>query len=311
MKKLLLILFLFFSFYPAFSQFIEGEGLMPQDSCFLDTTCHLIVLDSANQSVWHIGKPNKTFFNQSYSPTNSILTDSLNPYPPNTNAYFDVLIPPFNGLSSVISFWHKYDTDSMKDGGYLEVSHDKGLSWINLAYEAQQTPYVHVGGENLYDQKDTLLGGIPGFSGKSDWIETRYQWVFNIPVKTEFDTTILRFHFISDSSDSGKEGWMVDDIRIFFEDFAGSVSPGIDKVNIEIAPHPIHTETQITFDNYTRKALRLELLDLQGKAVYVKEGIRESHYHFQRGNLSAGIYLLRLRDKSEILATQKLLLMDP
>lgn len=309
MKNLLLLIFCLISI-KSFAQIDPWKGISPGDSCKLDTVCPLVSFNTNQQGLWEIAKPEKIFLDAAFSPEKCLITDSINPYPINNTSSFIFKLPN-DGLTSGLRFKHKYQTDSLKDGGYIEISKDDGQNWFDLRDPDFLVEVAMFNEENLYDQTDTLFNGHPGFSGSKDWEEVALQFIWAFPVKVFGDTALLRFTFISDSLDNPKDGWMIDDLKLFYTSLPGSVSPGIDKINIEIGPHPIQTESQISFDNYTRKALRLELLDLQGKIVFVEEGIRESRYQFHRRNLPAGIYLLRLSDESEILATQKLLLIDP
>ncbi len=84
------------------------------------------------------------------------------------------------------------------------------------------------GNTNLYQENQTLFNGEHGFSGKSDgWVHSCMSW-YNLPVRNPFsalnyDTLIFRFNFISDNIPSSREGWMIDQIRLFSIDIGGGI----------------------------------------------------------------------------------------
>ena len=97
-----------------------------------------IHINPSAQNIWQIGAPQKIFFNSAYSVPNTIVTDTINFYPVNNQSSFDLYVGAFNmggmwgwnyPLDIFIDFRHKYDTDTLIDGGYITVSWDK---WIDM-----------------------------------------------------------------------------------------------------------------------------------------------------------------------------------
>lgn len=267
MKKILLTFGIFLFVLDVQSQFIITGDRTDLDSCNFESICDFITLDSSAQNIWQIGKPNKQFFSSSLSELNSLITDTINVYPDTNHSSFLVALPGLYG-NILIEFKHRINSDTLIDGGYIESSYDGGQTWANIIYDYNVTMPEAFNFENLYTESDTLRGGIPGFSGTSnDWIETKIQWIFYFPVRSEVpDTFLLRFNFISDSIQTGKDGWMIDDFKISYVSMCCGLNE-LPSSSIQIFPNPskgvIHLQAK---DNLSVQ--NISVLDLFGKEVY-------------------------------------------
>ena len=85
---------------------------------------------SNSANIWQIGTPSKIILNSAYSPSLALITDSINPYPINNSSTFELLIRTDDYTE--ISFWHRLNTDTLTDGGVIEISTDFGNSWQNV-----------------------------------------------------------------------------------------------------------------------------------------------------------------------------------
>ena len=114
------------------------------------------------------------------------------------NANIDLAMEVTISDSTVLSFFHQFDTEENYDGGVLEISVDGGDSWVDLGSQMTQ------GGYN-----DNVLGSRDGWSGNSDgWIQTI------VDLSTyEGQSAIIRFQMICDFSVAGV-GWWIDDITL-------------------------------------------------------------------------------------------------
>ena len=134
MKKIASLFLILTSLYSS-AQIDYGEqGLIPTDSCSFENYCQRMLIDTSNtNNDWVIGSTNKPFFGQANSLPNAIMTDSLNPYSSNNLSYFDLGFNAWDGsgfpMNMYIQFEHKYETDTLIDGGYITVSHDSGQTW--------------------------------------------------------------------------------------------------------------------------------------------------------------------------------------
>jgi len=278
-----------------------------------------IHIDTSNQNLWQIGKPQKTIFSSAYSIPNAILTDTINDYPINNYSYFDLYAGffnfPFFSMIMIIDFWHKYDSDTLKDGGYITVSWDKGLSWMNIIKDTVymwETPEWNEFTFNLYSENDTLFNGEYGFSGSSNgWKKTGIAW-FTQPVKLDFppDTMIIRFNFISDSINDNKEGWMIDNIRLYGIELMGEINNvSINNNFVKIAPNPFNTNTDISFDKQYNN-IKIDIYDIQGKLMETQNYIKTNRIKFNRNNLKNGLYFLKFTLDKNITKTAKIIISD-
>ncbi|MBN1181046.1 MAG: T9SS type A sorting domain-containing protein [Bacteroidales bacterium] len=268
------------------------------DSITFETSHPDLILDTSQMNIWQIARPRKIFFDSAYASKKAILTDSLNNYPVGNHSYFDIRITPSNSLyhpsNSYVQFKHKYDTDTLKDGGYITISHDKGETWNNLLNDTDYEYTLDIG-QNLYTEFDSLYNGELGFSGKSDgWINTYFGWTVIIKSNSLYphDTLILRFNFISDSIDNGMEGWMIDHIRLFSiiwddvnnDEFIGPV---------EIYPNPVQDKLSLKIGKpYTD--VQVEIIDIQGKTMLNNKFSYDRAIRINIQQLPEGVYFAKI-----------------
>ncbi len=103
-----------------------------------------------------------------------------------------------------LTFRHFYNTESMYDGGVLEISTNGGTNWTDMGTNIQTNGYT------IAMDASTLLTGRSAWSGNSN----------NKFIKTKVNLTPyanqnvkIRFRFISDVG-TNLEGWYLDDIAI-------------------------------------------------------------------------------------------------
>jgi hypothetical protein len=288
-----------------------------------------IHINPSSQNIWQIGEPQKTFLNSAYSIPNAMVTDTTNFYPANNISSFDLYVGAFNmgGLwgwnyptDIFIDFRHKFDTDTLMDGGYITVSWDKGLTWMNIINDSVyigQHPewWLPFGGNsNLYSPENTLFNGEPGFSGKSNgWVHTCMTW-FVWPVKMAWDfppdTMIIRFNFISDNDHHNKEGWMIDQIRLFSLDLGSGIRENqADRKRSHLAPNPVTSSAIVTFDKIYED-VEYSLLDVTGRICTGGSPVKCNQFTFDRGNISPGIYLLKLIINHQFTETHQIIISD-
>ena len=312
MKYIILFSTLFLMRLSMYSQINPYWGIYDVDSCHFETQCPILKQDTSYHNIWQLGKPDKPFFDSAYSIPNALVTDTIEPYDTLIDSYFDLILPSeqYYGYGIIIGFKHKYQTDTLVDGGYIEVSYDKGISWVNVIHDTLY-PSKEFNSENLYTEQDTLRGGINGFSGASDgWIYTRIQWVWAWPVDNyPPDTLMLRFHFISDSIQTNKDGWMIDNILISYAD-EGNAIQEVDKMNIkiEISPNPFDNSTTIKFKTVSKETLTLIVKNSLGQIVKKVNRVIENPIQINRGELQSGLYIIQLMDNNTILGTDKLII---
>lgn len=257
--KYTLVLFALVLNIQCFSQIFPGEGLAPMVTCNFETDCTMVSLDTNLQgNIWRIGVPAKPSFSPAYSIPNAMVTDLNNNYPQGTDSWFDIYLDIMGGgyWNPVIAFNHKFETDSLADGGFIEISYNKGNTWKNILFDTSNVfmsfDYGTPNRENFYTASDTIAGGIPAFTGTSDgWQLSRIQWIWFVPVKDALDfptdTVILRFHFISDSIETGKAGWIIDDLVIYNTLMSDIPEWAASGNNIKIYPNPASDEIRFGY----------------------------------------------------------------
>ncbi len=322
MKRFSLIILLIFIGLSAISQQKGiGDTVGIWQVINFDTAFNHLYVDSSATNIWQIGAPHKSNFNQAYSFPNAIMTDTLNSYPINSYSYFDYYIGAFNseiypGII-FIDLKHKFDTDTLKDGGFFTVSWDKGQHWMNVIHDSIYSDgYGITPGwsdivpePNLYSDINTLYNSEFGFSGKSDgWINTTLVWYEPRVRQNISDTMIVRFNFISDEIDNPKEGWMIDNIRSFALDIGGDLPENKDDdSHILISPNPFKTSTEITF-NSVYKSIEISVYDTQGNFIEIRSFSGLGKVVFERNKLQAGVYFLKIRLNGETADIKKIII---
>lgn len=299
------------------SNIINAQGTeFNWDTVDFENGMDYLFIDTSETNTWHVCKPEKSFFDSAYSPTRAVLTDSAGYYPVSNHSFFDLYIGTFNipwyPHDIYIEITHKYDTDTLRDGGFITVSCDGGKTWMNIINDEM---CIGIGpmhtGKNLYSQYDTLFTGEPGFSGRSDgWIKTEFAWYVAITKRTmnePVDTMIVRFNFISDSIPSDKEGWMIDDIRLFSVDIGGEINNSYPSGHFRVFPNPAVSEVNLEFDKIYH-SIDIEIFDLSSKIIGKSFFRGPDNCKLDCTGLNSGIYVLRIILDSEEICYHKLLI---
>jgi hypothetical protein len=282
-----------------FAQIDTVLGIHTVDSCFDEKNCWNIQLDSSANNIWQIGNTTKPFFGALIHPPNGLMTDTINSYPVNNHSYFYLRVPFF--MDAILGFWHKYQMDTLTEVGYIDYSIDTGATWHNVIDPSGFGGVAEFNSENLYSPDDTSLG-IPGFTGtQSNWTFTRIQWIVCLPVLERFtcqDTLLLRFHFISDSVNTNKDGWIIDGIQTFYVDLGS----GIDEIirpenNLLISPNPAHDKISIAQFSANNHVLeQVEIFDEIGRKKLTACGGGHTQMEIDVHTLPPGMYFLHAAD---------------
>lgn len=298
-----------FTFRLCYAQISEPYGsLLYEDTLCLSPQHEWITIPSPSENIWQIGRTFKSNLD-SLSNTPVIVTDTVKSYSPLSDDYFLISIPEYEEYfpwpEAIISFYHRYHTDSLMDGGFIEVSYDGGESWKNVIYDNGNVYNSFIG---LYSISDTISGGVPAFSGLSNgWIYTELHWVwFALTKKIEVEPEncpILKFRFMSDSIDTNKDGWMID--RIVFRGYSvsGEVRTQIDS-GIKVFPNPFADILQINVGKSSSNTV-LRIYSIQGKLQLEKEIINSSILDVS--TISYGLYYYTVYQSNHIITSGKLI----
>lgn len=244
-------------------------------------------IDTATNNTWQIGQPQKTFMDNAFTVPNALITDTISFYP--TDNYSTVNMKLYITQPFVdVFFMHKFDTDTLQDGGSIELSIDDS-TWHNLHDSTYWAANNHQAwsGTNFYSKNDTVvsLNNKPGFSGKSDgWISSYF--IFSRPNDSILlDTLRLRFVFASDSTNTNKEGWVIDNISIY------AYHMGIGECNLtdyQIYPNP--TSGIIRFSNLKNEIRQLSVYNSIGQCVWIIKNPDQDSIDLT--SLNSGLYVL-------------------
>ncbi|MCZ4409933.1 hypothetical protein O3Q51_14015 [Cryomorphaceae bacterium 1068] len=296
MRQILLCTAIFFHL-SSFSQEWEGIWEIEEfgDTINFEEETFQIQIDTSSTNLWQIGVPSKPILDSAYSPVNALITDTINSYPTSNHSYFDVVFvsedhPYFLAEQLHFGFTHKYDTDSLRDGGFVTISVDNGVNFDNV-FEYDVASYFIPPADNsvnLYTETDTLYTGEPGFSGSSDgWVNTMMGWstlylstdeIGSAKGGWEIDTVLVRFNFISDSIAESKDGWIIDDFYIFKVDVLSNVR-NTTIAQFKIFPNPatdmITAETEKDYQN----------LEMKIRSISGSEAVRRAYGNGNRVQL--------------------------
>jgi len=120
------------------------------------------------------------------------------------------------GSPARLSFFNNYDTESRYDGGVLEYSVNGGTDWYDIlagnSGSIVANPNRFIQGE--YNTASVSAGPL---SGRSAWTGDSSGYIETIVDLSDFtgENLLLRWRMGCDGSVS-REGWWVDDIRVFY-----------------------------------------------------------------------------------------------
>lgn len=289
MKKLFPILLLFLLTTNTQAQFIIDTNWCHQNTmniAYIDSTYTLcdsslnIIIENTANNIWQQGKTIK-FGTASIRDTScAIMTDSLNNYTDNNTSAFYFYLPPMANqyYNYYVSFWHKYVTDSLMDGCWLEFSNDSGATWFP-SDSMNLNGFINLDNNynscNLYQtnitqtQFLTLSNGKPAWSGNSNgWIHTSMWLNLSFPIKPERNGQInaIRFVFKSDSINTNKSGWIIDNFELGHIFVWGSVNNYKQFNKLPIYPNPSENIFTISLPNSYSKGKML-VYDIYGRSI--------------------------------------------
>lgn len=298
----------------------EPVSIMPIDSCNFDgDSCgYLVDLDTSN--IWVKGFPQKSFFGDARTFPNAIMTDSINPYPKNNNDFVQLDIPIVDYMFSsnaYVEFWHKFQFDSLKDGGYFNVSFDDSPYFTKEQLEHYDPfqvycEYVDFCG-TFYDYDNLFADSINGFSGTIDeWSYTRILFVFywpirmsNIPFKSslvEVDTIHLRFYILTDSIEGGEAGWIIDDFLLGLANLGGSIDQSELNRQLKTYPNPVSNEVNIFIQGLVKTRINIDVFDINGRRAKSFENIFTDEGGYTKLDLTdipSGIWVIKIASENE------------
>ena len=188
----------------------------------------------------------------------------------------------------VLGGCYKFDSDTLKDYGRIEISLDHGATWLNALSDTVIPDGAWVGA------KPILTGRI-------------HQWrVFHAILWNYgmIDTLYYRYTFISDSIQTNQEGWMLDNLALI--DHTEGVKDIESLDEISIFPNPTHGTICINCKNGNGQ-LDVTVYNLQGQIVH-EQKIFKNNRNINISKLDNGIYMVKVLSRKNYCA--KLIIKD-
>ncbi len=284
---------LFFIVPFLFLPFLSGAQYLKQYFDGADSDAYnalFVAIDTTGGNVWQIGRPQKTIFDSAATFPNVIVTDTINSYPPNDTSSFTVTYDPgyvYWGIHAV-RWKQKLDMDKGRDGGIVEYSLDTGQTWHSIFHNPHIYNFYGFDSSNV----DTLPSGEYAFTGTDTvW---RDIWVcFDYSYLMFTDSVIFRFTLRSDSVDSVKEGWMIDNLmaqRTYVHTASKTVK---DNDRIRVFPNVttgiVHIEAPKVQQFHIIE--RLQVINAEGRVVQEYTNIPVKFYIDLSGQTNGNYYL--------------------
>jgi hypothetical protein len=239
---------------------------------------------NTNQNnIWQIGQPIKPIFNNAFSPTNAIITDTMNAYPINDTSSF-IIKHVRNGFpegvsSLLLDFHYKLNTDTISDYGIIEASIDNGLTWINLLTD-----------DSIYNL--FWISPKPILSGNTtEWQHFSIELSELTYTLGYYDTLLYKFTFISDSIQTYKDGWIID--NFVFNDTWQGTNKNISNNLISIFPNPVSNKLKVNLLVNDRNQ-KIQILNNLGQVLYNNSNNTEQIIDISQ--FSNGVYFLEYWD---------------
>jgi hypothetical protein len=239
--------------------------------------------DTSSSNIWQIGHTIKFGVTNARDSACSMITDTLNPYPINNLSMFTVILPENTTIgwnyNYYFKFWHRFETDSLLDGCWLEFSKDTGHTWAradSLQFGMAMSLQNNFNACQLYNNNlsspnmDTLLDGHLGWSGQGgSWRYTALWLNLIFPIKpTRFDLiNAVRFVFKSDSIQTNRAGWAIQDLALGIVEVSS-----LDDISLKplpIFPNP-SSEGIFYIDGPSGVPIHCKVYDIYGRLVSKK-----------------------------------------
>ena len=235
--------------------------------------------ESDSTSSWVYGETEKPFLN-SLTPIEGWITDSIEPYGINQRSELVIMMPHLEwSFVTWIYFEHRYDTDTLIDGGYVQFSCDS-MNWNSFDIDNNWNgapAFVEVSNY----ANSTIHDSVLAFNGSTaDWIASSLAIMWVAPAfhgeenrdyvgcsENNLDTVYFRFVFESDSIETNRGGWMIRNIKIGTHDLPGSISE-TNYQPLTIYPNPARDLIQIELPKSAGNATETRFYDMMGKLAY-------------------------------------------
>ncbi len=287
MKKAIL---LSLSIVLSVTSWAQAENNFDGISQFLDFR-----FDQDSIGLWQVGKPDKSVFDSAASYPNVLVTDTASAYPPGADAAVYFKTKAYTLWESVfaIKWLQKLDIDSFFDGGIIEFSTDD-TNFYNVYDTSLVYAFYGFDSSNFMP----LQNGEWGFSGidttwREIWLCFQDLTWFN--PNLNHDSVTIRFRFVSDSIDHGRDGWMMDNF-VGELTWVHTIRNLSQKTKYLLSPNPTNGRTVLDLNDSkaSRNMRDIQVLNVGLQVVQILDA-SQLPMELDLGSLSPGIYYLKLR----------------
>lgn len=256
---------------------------------FDDTSCNYhVTIDTIGYpgNIFQIGNSQKAVLDSTVCSTVGIITDTTLPYPVNNHSVFTITNIATSGDVfgfKILSGNYYVQSDSLNDYGTIEISLDKGITWINMMDTAYSNNFL------WWTAKPVLTGhSYVCKSFEVDLVNLISIHNFNIG-----DTILYRFSFFSDSIYDNLGGLVYD--NFCFADFVEGISDiHFKPIKSTIYPNPSEGNFTIDFDNPDAEPFELAIYDICSKRMMLRSGITISRITIDCSGFKPGIYVYKI-----------------
>ncbi len=216
-------------------------NLRYEDSLTFSPLHEFLSIPDPENNIWRTGIPSMGGIDTTYTGKDAIFATFPNDSTNEDSTCFIITIPAetYGWGEGILSFYHNYMTDSLFNGGTIEVSYDHGMSWQNILEDRSNLSYNYIG---LYSDNDTITGGDRAFSGHSgQWVYTELYWHWFALLKKgtkAYGTPQIKFNFKINTDPSNVNIWLIDGMVFRGYDVVGSADVSKNTRKIDIYPNP-------------------------------------------------------------------------
>jgi hypothetical protein len=265
---------------------------------------NVLLPDSTNQ-LWQLGKSSK--FDGVLSSKPALYTDTLTSYPINVDEGIVMMLYDASGINAYhwydVYFKHRFETDSLVDGAYIEVSLDSGSTWVNAIDYMDSISWPMWGpySVDFYSTDYLVNGQRSAFTGRGINYRQSHIHLGLItaivanPEIIDFPLApYLRFSFVSDSIDTQKAGWQIDEVEIW-----GVITSGIEERLKPIVVLPNPSSGLFRIQSVNHQDLYFEVSDLKGRKILTGR-MNGTSAAIDLSSYPSGTYLLKFEDGTAI-----------
>jgi hypothetical protein len=269
------------------------------DQDFDDTLRFNLSIDTTDGhgGLWQIGAPQKTVFNAAMSPPNVIVTDTLQPYPPNDTSRFTITnLAQYGWLfphTAMLAGYFWIDAGA-GDFGMIEISFDQGNNWVDLLNDPVVANYL---------QGAVFPPTLTGSSGGWQYFEMNlanlhYYALDELGITIEENDSIqYRFSFISDDVDDPHDGLMYDNLH--FEDWVEAIPEfQASTFHSQVMPNPVTDELSVVYETTGVDAPILIVCDARGARCLESGQLAAHRASVDVSILGPGMYSYELRSEN-------------